>query len=191
MRETRAPGCLVCDVGLSRNEVGKLRGHPGAANWWDKEFRLNRAPFDPEYCAVWHALFESFALVGRALAPVYRFLTRSRGAKLRGEALPDSEAVCQMAPDTVSQTIDLGAPPVELERALRAYVEDIAPPVVLTITGRDELVGESGQLKPYGVIAGTVFARVARASYSARLSWFQSLDWWKGSCVLRGLAPNA
>ena len=70
-------------------------------------------------------------------------------------------------------------------------MEDIPPPVAPTIAQRDELVGEAGQLEQRGVIAGLVFAMVTRASYGARLKWFQSLDWWKTSCMLRGLAPNA
>ena len=78
-----------------------------------------------------------------------------------------------MAFDTVSQTIDLGVSPAELERVLRAYVEDIYPRVVETIPGRAELVGETGQLRPYGVITGMVFAMATRASYGAPLNWFQ------------------
>ena len=36
-----------------------------------------------------------------------------------------------------------------------------------------------------------VFAMVTRASFGARLKWFQSSDWWQVSCMLRGLVPNA
>ena len=61
---------------------------------------------------------------------------------------------------------------------------------MLTIAQRTDLVGEAGQLEPRGVIAGILVAMVTRASYSARLRWFQSLDWWKVSCMLRGFAPN-
>ena len=50
-----------------------------------------------------------------------------------------------MAFDTASKTIDLGATPSELESVLRAYEEDISPPVALTIAQRYELVGEAGQ----------------------------------------------
>ena len=68
-----------------------------------------------------------------------------------------------MAFDTVSQTINWGASSAELESVLRAYVEDIPPHAVETIAKRVELVGEAGQLRPYGVIAGMVFAMVTRA----------------------------
>ena len=125
------------------------------------------------------------------MAPVYRFLICSRGAKLLGEVASDPRQVYQMAFDAVSETIDLGATPWELESDLRAYAGDIPPPVAPTIAQRDELVGEKGQLGSRGVIAGMVFAIVRRASYGARLKWFQSLSWWEVSCRLRGLAPDA
>ena len=188
-KNPQVPVYPLGDLGLSRDEVDKLRGRPGTADWRDKEIQLGRAPFDSKYCPVWNALFESFAPVERALAPVYKFLIRCRGPN-KG-SVPGSKAVYQMAFDAVSQTIALRVSPVGLEHVLRDYVEDVAPPVVLTITGRDEPVGESGQLKPYEAIAGMVFAIVTRASYGARLNWFQSLGWRKVSCALRGLVPNA
>ena len=104
----RAPKCPLCDLGRSRDEVEKLRGRPGAREWRGAEFQLGRAPFDSRYCAVWRALFESFAPAERALAPVYRFLIRSRGAKLCGEAVPDSKAVYQAAFGAVWQTFESG-----------------------------------------------------------------------------------
>ena len=119
------------------------------------------------------------------------YSSRSFRWRLRGEAAPDSRPVYQMAFDTASKTIDLGATPSELESVLRAYVEDISPPVVLTIAQRYGLVGEAGQREPRGVIAGAVFAIVTRASYGARSKLFQSLDWWKASCMLRVFASNA
>ena len=171
--------------------MGRLRGRPGAAGWWGKKFQLGRAPFDSKYCAAWHALFESLAPGDRALAPVYRFPLRARGAKLRGETAPDSKAVYQMAFDTVSQTIDLGASSAELGSVLRAYVEDSPPHIVETVAEREELVGDAGQLRPYGVIVGIVFSMVTRTSHGARLNWFHFPHWWKVSRMLRGLAPNA
>ena len=85
----------------------------------------------------------------------------------------------------------MGAPPAELESVLRAYVEDIPPHFVETIAERKELVGETGQLRSHGVVAGTVFSMVTRASYGARLNWFQSLGRREVSRMLRGLAPDA
>ena len=135
-------------------------------------------------------MFESFAPVERSLSLAFRLLLRSKGARLRGEAVPDSQAAYKLALDTVSQTIDLGASPAELGRVLHAYVEDIPTHVVETITSRKELVGEDGQVHPYDVIAGRVFPMVTRASYGSRLEWFQSSDWSKVSCILRGFLPS-
>ena len=164
----RAPPYPLCDLELDREEARELHGGPDAGDWRDKSSQLGRAPFDSKFCAGWHALFESFAPVERALAPAYRFLLRSRGAKLRVEAAPDPRPAHRMAFDTVSKTSDLGATPAQLENVLRAYVEDIPPNVALTIVQRNELVGEAGQLEPCGVVAGMVFAMAARASYTAR-----------------------
>ena len=82
-------------------------------------------------------------------------------------------------------TIDLGVSSADLEQVLRAYVEDIPIPTALAACDRDDLVGEDGQLQPLGVVSGMVFAMVTRASYSARLTWFQSLDWSKVSRAAR------
>ena len=119
----------------------KLHGGPEAAGWRDENFQLGRAPFDSKYCAVWRALFDSFAPAGRALALAYRFLIRPRGAELRAEAAPGPRPVYQMAFDAVSRTMDLGATPAESENVLRAYAGDIPPPVGLTIVQRNEIVG--------------------------------------------------
>ena len=96
-----------------------------------------------------------------------------------------------MAFAAVSKTIDLGATPSELGSVLHACVGDISPPVALTVAQRTELVGESGQLEPRGVVAGMVFAMLTRASFGARLKGFRSLDCWEVSCMLSGFAPKA
>ena len=62
------------------------------------------------------------------MAKVYRFLIRSRGARLRGDSVPDPKDVRQVAFVSAAQTIDLGATPAELESVLRTYVEDIPLP---------------------------------------------------------------
>ena len=72
-KETPAPPFPLRDLGLSREEAAKVRDRPGADEWWDATFHLGRVPFDSKYCAVWRALFESFAPVERASAPVCRF----------------------------------------------------------------------------------------------------------------------
>ena len=166
-KDAPAPPYPLCDLGLEGEAADKVQKRPGSKDWRGAEFQLGRAPFDSKYCAVWHALFESFAPAQRVLAPVYRFLIRSRGAQLRGENVPDPKEVHQVA-------FDLGVSPAELESVLHAYVEDIPPHVVGTVAERKELVGEAGQLHPYGVVAGALFSMVTRASYGARLDWFQS-----------------
>ena len=164
------PEFPLCCLGLDMEEVNCLYGRPGCADWWDSEFEIGRAPFDPRYCAVWRALFESFALVERALAPVYRFLIRARGSLLRGESAPNRMDVQSMAFETVSSSRELGAPPTELEGALRACVDGIPASVAPIIAQRDELIGPLGRLEPLGAIAGMAFAMATRASFGARVS---------------------
>ena len=94
-------------------------------------------------------------------------------------------------PCTRSRLTQCPRSPSELESVLRAYVEDLSEEVAKVITPQDELVGgDKGQLEPHGVIGGMVFAMVTRASYYPRLTWFESLDWEKVSCALRGLPPS-
>ena len=97
-----APPYTLRDLGLDGEEADKVHTRPGAKEWWGAEFQLGRAPFDSKNCAIRHALFESFASAGRALAPVFRFLIRSRGAQLRGESVPDPKEVRQAAFDILS-----------------------------------------------------------------------------------------
>ena len=74
---------------------------------------------------------------------------------------------------------------------LRAYHgDDISEPAVSIFRQREGLVSPSGRLEQIGVLAGMVFAMATRASYAARLKWFQALDWWEVSRMLRGLAPS-
>ena len=129
--------------------------------------------------------------MGRALAPVYRFLIRSCVATLRGDAAPDSSDVGTMAFETVLSTLKLGASPLELEALLRAYVDDIPEPVVSIIGPREELVGPAGRLEPICVPEGLASATATRASYIARSKWFQALGWWEVSRMLRGLTPRS
>ena len=97
----RPPPYPHCGLGLSREQAQKIREPRGTETWWGAEFQMGRAPFDSKYCAVWRAMFESFAPAERALSPAYRLLLRSRGARLRGEAVPDAQAVHKTAFDTV------------------------------------------------------------------------------------------
>ena len=186
-----APEFPLCYLGLDTQEVDRLYGRPWRADWWDSKFEIGRALSDSQYCAVWRALFESFAPVERALAPAYRFLIRARGSLLQGESVPNRTDVQSMACETASSSWELGVPPSEEESVLRAYVGEIPASVQSYNAQRDELVGPTGRLEPLGVTAGMVFAVATRASYGARSKWFQSLGWWKVSRILRALAPSS
>ena len=95
-----------------------------------------------------------------------------------------------VACDAASSTLKLGAPPMELESLLRAYVDDIPASVVSIIARRGELVGPSGSLEPFGVIAGMAFARATRASFGALLKCPRASDRWIVSCMLCALTPS-
>ena len=176
---------------MTREEVNDLYDSPGSDDWRGAKFQMGRAPFDAKYFSVWRALFESFAPAERALAPVYRFLIRSRVATLRGDTAPDPSDVRTMAFETALSTLNLGALSLELEALLRSYVADILEFVVSIIGQRDELVGPSSRLEPIGVFAGMVFAMVTSASCGARLKRFQFLDWWEVPRMLRGRPPSS
>ena len=152
---------------------------------------MSRASFDSKFCAVWRAMFESFVQIDGGLAPVYRYLIRSRAAVLQGAGHGDRDDVAGLGFKTASSFVQLGATPAELGAPLRAYVDEIPPSAVAVIGVRPELVGPSGALEPLGVIAGMVFAMGTRSSYSAPLNWFQRLAWWRVSCILRGMVPSA
>ena len=104
-RQGRAgPKFPLCCQGLTREEVNNLCDIPGSDDSWGAKFQMGRAPFAAEYCALRRTLFESFAPVKRALAPVYRFLIRSRVATLRGGTAPVSAVVRTMAFEAVLST---------------------------------------------------------------------------------------
>ena len=73
------------------------------------------------------------------------------------------------------QFMSLGVSWAGLGELLRAYENDVPVSVVRAIGAPQDLVGGRVALRPLGVIEGMVSAMVTRASYSARLSWFQSL----------------
>ena len=106
-----APPYRLCDLGLHPEEAKKAHEPYGTEAWRGEEFQTGRAPFASKSCAVWRAMSESFAPVERALSPAFHLLLHSRGARLRGEAVPDFQAAYKLALDSVSQTIDLGGVP--------------------------------------------------------------------------------
>ena len=62
--------------------------------------------------------------------------------------------------------------------------------MIRAVGAREQLVGPEGGLQPLGVVAGIVIAMPARASFSARLTWRQSLDWVCMSRMPRSLRPT-
>ena len=185
------PKFPLCVLGLASAEIEKLMGRKDADSWWDVPFHMGRVPFDSKYGAVWHAFFESFAPIERVLAPVFRLLLRARAAQITCSAKTEPGSAYAVAFRTAAESMDLGVEPEELQRVLQSYVEDLPPEVVKVIAPKKDLVDDSkGQLAPYGVIGGMVFAMATRASYYSRLRWFQSLDWNKLSSMLRGLLPR-
>ena len=109
--------------------------------------------------------------IERGLAPVSWYLIRNRAAVLQGAVQCGPEDVSATGSQTASTFVELGA-------LLRLW---------FVIGSRSEPVGPTGALEPWGVTAGKAFAMVTRSSYFARLRWFQKLDWWRVSCMLRGL----
>ena len=87
----------------------------------------------------------------------------------------------------MTSVLKLGVTPSELGELLRVYVDAIPESVISVIGARVDLAGPEGSLRPLGVVAGVVFAMLPRPSYSARLSWFRSLDWRRVSRMLFGL----
>ena len=79
-------------------------------------------------------------------------------------------------------------PAEEVGSLLRAYVAEIPDAVIREIDVRPELLGYAGPqaVGPSGVLSRMIFEAVTRASYTACLTWFQSLDWDRASRLLRG-----
>ena len=139
---------------------------------------------------MWRALCDSFAPLGRVLPPVHHDLLRSRRAVVMGRGDPaHAEEVESVAYLTATTALSARAPFVEFGRLLRAYFDTLPQSVIRAIGAREELVGPEGGLQPPGVVAGMVFAMLTRAPFSARVAWFQYLDWVRVSRMLRGLRP--
>ena len=82
---------------------------------------MGRAPFDSKFFASRHALFESFALIERGLAPAYRHLIRPCAAALQGSPAVDHEDVRPMGFEAVSPILKLGASAAEFGDLSRSY----------------------------------------------------------------------
>ena len=125
---------------------------------------MGRAPFDSKFRAALRAPVGSFAPIGRGSAPAYRHLVRSRVAALRGNPAVDHEDVRSLGFERVSPILESGASATEFGDLLRPYVDGIPLSAAWEIAARSGLVGHASTLEPLGVIAGMVFAVVARAS---------------------------
>ena len=162
-RPARVPRCPLREIGLPRPELKVLFGDESHADWWGAEFELGRAPSDSKFRAAWRGFFESFASIERGFAPAYRLLIKNRAADSRGSRPAVSADASAMAFRTVAPPVELGVTAQEMGGLLRAFVGSIPLSAVHVIAERDELVGQEGTLGPLGVIAGMVFATVARA----------------------------
>ena len=72
---TTVPPFPLRGLGLAPDVIEKCHGKPGALAWRDESFQMGRAPFDSKFCAVWRALFQSFAPAERALGLVFPSLS--------------------------------------------------------------------------------------------------------------------
>ena len=129
-------------------------------------------------------MFESFAPLERVLPLAYRHPLRARHAVVTGCGDPRrageiESAAYQTATSALSST-----------GLLRAYVDWFPPPGIRAIGSWGESAGPERGPHPLGVAAGMVFAMLTRASFSARVTWFQSLVWARASRMLRGLRPT-
>ena len=153
---------------------------------------IGRRPFDTQYSAVWLSLFGTFVPIERTLCPVYRALVPARAGRVGVFAVVEGDPVAGgVALETTLRAMPSSVSADVLERLLRAYVDEIPDSGIRAIWTRAELLNLSGQtaLEPLGVVSGMVLAAITRASYAARLRWFQSLGWNCVSRLLRGLSP--
>ena len=130
-------------------------GTADACSWWDESFDMGRAPRDSKYCGARYALFELFAPLERAPAPVYRHLLHSPRAVVMGRGDPGrAEEVESVAHQTATSTFSVGATSVELGGLLRAYIDTLPQCVIRAVGAREELVGPEGGVPPLGVAFG-------------------------------------
>ena len=59
----------MCALGLSQDTLRNLFGAADAPSWRGESLEMGRATYDSKHCAVWRALFESVAPLGRFHAP--------------------------------------------------------------------------------------------------------------------------
>ena len=141
---------------------------------------------------MWRALFEMFVPVERALGPAYRLLLRERASALRIPPSAKGDPVpTRVASETALQASPLPAYAEEADSLLRAYVAGIPGAVPRAVDVRPELFGYAGPavIEPLCGLSGMIFAALTLASYSARVKWFQSLDWTRASRLLRRFRP--
>ena len=123
-------------LGLGRRELRTLYGDDRYADWRDDELEIGRAPRGAKFCAVRHASFESFVPIGRGLAPVFRYLIRSRAAVLRGTVPHGQEDVPAMSFESAPSFVQLGVTSADVGALPRSYVGGIPPSVVSVIGAR-------------------------------------------------------
>ena len=84
-----------------------------------------------------------------------------------------------MALEAALKVIPLPASAGDMDSLLRSYVFEIPGTVIRAIALRPEFLGRAGPgvAGPLGAQSGMVFAAATRASYPARVKWFQSIVW--------------
>ena len=163
------PPYPLCAFGFVRDDLKALYGKQYQSDWWGVALRMGRAPFVSKFRGARNASFESFAPIGRALAPVRRHLIRGRAAALQGGTAVGQESVSAMGFETASPFLQLVASSAEFGDLLRSSVGDSPQSVALALAARPEFVCPPCSLEPLEVSAGAVFAIVTRAPHSVRL----------------------
>ena len=174
------PDFPSCASGLLRDCATLVSKEMEPAPWFEVEFEIGRRRFDSQFSTAWHSSFETFASLQKAFGPVYRLPLRARASRVGVLAADRGNPVAAGA--AFETTLRVTPSPVladEVERMLLAYVDEIPVSVIRALCALPDLLNLSGQsaLEPLGVVPGLVFAAVTRASYAARLRWFESLDW--------------
>ena len=148
---------------------------------------MGRRRYDTQYPAVWCALFELFVPIERALGPAYRLRLRERADALRTDRSAEiGPGSTRVALETAFQVSPLPVSTEEMDRLLRASAAEIPDAAIRAISVRPEFLGHVGPRATVllGVLCGMILAAVARASYSARVKWIQSIDWSRMSRLL-------
>ena len=188
-----APLFPLCAMGPPRRSAALVSDEEEPAPRRDPAFAMGRRRYNTQYSAVWHALFELFVPIERAMGPAYRLLHRERASALspdRGVRIGPGAARAALA--TALRVIPLPAAAEEMDSLLRPFAVEVADALIRAITLRPGLIGRGGPgvVEPSVVLSGMIFASVTRALYRVRVQRFQSIDWSRMSSLFRGASPE-